>query len=141
MVWDWLRGKKEDSGEWSGFLEKEVTLEGTLRTTGTFRVDSKMQGTIVSDATLVFGENAVIHGEADADRVFIAGQFDGTVRGKSKVEIQASAVVSAEIHTPCLVIQPGAVFNGHCRMVPQVDPTLEPAGEIAIPIRSAPAQT
>jgi len=141
MIWDWLRGKKEESGEWTGFLEKEVTLEGTLRTSGTFRVDSKMTGKIESDATLVFGDNAVMQGEANADRVLISGKFDGTVRSKSKVEIQSTAVVSAEIHTPCLVIQPGAVFNGNCHMVPQVDTATEPAGEIAIPIRSAATQT
>jgi len=33
------------------------------------------------------------------------------------VEIQAKGVVTGEIHTPCLVIEPGGIFDGRCHML------------------------
>ena len=55
--------KRHDSGEWTGFLEKGVKVEGKLETTGTFRIDSTMKGTLVSSETLILGENATIEGQ------------------------------------------------------------------------------
>jgi len=127
--------KQQDSGEWSGFLEKGVRLEGKLESPGTLRIDSHMKGTLASEGTLILGEHARVDGEITGNSVMIAGRFDGVIRAKGRVEIQAKAIVTGEIHTPCLIIEPGAIFDGRCLM-----PTAkEPADVIAIPIRSAPA--
>jgi len=68
--------------------------------------------------------------------VMIAGRFDGIIQARSKVEIQTKAIVTGEIHTPCLIIEPGAVFDGRCHVVGAKDP----AKPITIPIRSVVAQ-
>ena len=52
MAWDWFDRKQQDPTEWTGFLEQGVKLEGKLEVTGTFRIDSAMKGTIVSEDTL-----------------------------------------------------------------------------------------
>lgn len=125
--------KRGESGEWTGFLEKEVKFEGKLEASGTFRIDSLAKGTIVSTETLIIGENASVEGMIQGNYVVIAGRFDGTIEAKGKVEIQPKAIVTGEVHTPCLIIEPGAVFDGRCHM-------LSPAKEakpITIPIRSA----
>jgi len=92
-----------------------------------------MKGTLASEDTLILGEHAAVEGEIVGNRVIIAGRFDGTIRAKGKVEVQPNAIVTGQIHTPCLVIEPGAVFDGQCHMLA---PT-EAAKPIAIPIRSA----
>jgi len=129
----WFDRKRHDSGEWTGFLEKGVKLEGRLETSGTFRIDSTMKGTLVSGETLILGENATIEGQIEGNYVIIAGRFDGTIRAKGKVEIQPKAIVTGEIHTPCLIIEPGAVFDGRCHMLAAT----QAAKPITIPIRSA----
>jgi len=129
----WFDRKRHDSGEWTGFLEKGVKLEGKLETSGTFRIDSTMKGTLVSGETLILGENATIEGQIEGNYVIIAGRFDGTIRAKGKVEIQPKAIVTGEIHTPCLIIEPGAVFDGRCHMLAST----QAAKPITIPIRSA----
>ncbi|MGA8224668.1 MAG: polymer-forming cytoskeletal protein [Candidatus Acidiferrales bacterium] len=129
----WFDRKRHDSGEWTGFLEKGVKLEGKLETTGTFRIDSTMKGTLVSSETLILGENAAIEGQIEGNYVIIAGRFDGTIHAKGKVEIQTKAIVTGEIHTPCLIIEPGAVFDGRCHMLAAT----QAAKPITIPIRSA----
>jgi cytoskeletal protein CcmA (bactofilin family) len=138
MAWGWLDRKHTESSEWTGFLEKGVRLEGKLETSGTLRIDSAMKGTLVSEGMLILGEHAQVEGEIVGNRVAILGRFTGTIRAKGRVEIHPKAIVSAEVHTPCLVIEPGSVFDGECHM-PQPGEGLQP---VAISIRSiAPATT
>ena len=135
MAWRWFDRKHQESTEWTGFLEPGVKLEGKLESTGTFRIDSVMKGTLVSAGTLILGENAAVEGEITGNRVIISGHFEGTIQAKGRVDIQAKAVVAGDIHTPCLVIEPGAFFEGQCHMLPAAEP--EAGKPIAIPIRSA----
>ena len=126
--------KEERTGdEWTGFLEKGVQLEGPLAVTGTFRVDGQVKGNIVSEHSLVLGEDARVEGQIEGNHVVIAGRFDGVIFAKGRVEIQAKGVVTGEIHTPCLVIEPGAIFDGRCHMLA----SSEAAKPLTIPIRTA----
>lgn len=135
MAW-FESNKRHDSGEWAGFLERGVKLEGKLESTGTFRIDSEMKGTLVSEETLILGEHATVEGEIHGNYVIIAGRFDGIIRAKGKVEIQTKAIVTGEIHAPCLLIQPGAVFDGSCHMLG----TTQASKPMTIPIRSVAAR-
>ncbi|MGD0304262.1 MAG: polymer-forming cytoskeletal protein [Candidatus Acidiferrales bacterium] len=139
MVLSWFKGDAKDSGEWTGFLEQGVKFEGRLETTGTFRVDAQMKGTLVSSETLILGENSQMEGDIEGHLVIVAGQFDGTIRAASKVEIQPKAVVSGEIYTSCLIIEPGALFEGRCHMISSSTHDASRA-PVAIPIRSVVAR-
>ena len=135
MALNWFDRKKNESVEWTGFLERGVHIEGKLESSGTFRIDSAMKGTLVSEDTLILGEHAAVEGEIHGNRVVIGGRFDGQIHAKNKVEIQPSAIVTGEIHCPCVVIEAGAIFDGHCHMpAPFGEPAAKP---VAIPIRSS----
>lgn len=138
MALGWFDRKKQESDEWSGFLEKGVALEGTLESPGTLRIDCAFKGAIRTEESVIFGENASIEGGVHANYVAIAGRFDGTIVAKDKVEIQTKAIVTGEIHTPCLSIEPGAIFDGQCHMLAATP--AQTAKPITIPIRSATAQ-
>jgi cytoskeletal protein CcmA (bactofilin family) len=137
MAWGWFERKRQDRAEWTGFLEQGVRVEGKLEASGTFRIDSAMTGTITSDDTLVLGEHASVEGNIHGNYVIIAGRFDGVIRARGRVEIRPNAIVTGEIHSPCLVIEPGAIFDGQCHMLA---PT-ESAKTVTIPIRSAAGQS
>jgi len=136
MAWRWFDRKQQSSSEWTGFLEQGVKLDGRLETAGTFRIDSAMKGTITSEDTLILGEHAVIEGEIIGNRVVVGGRFNGTIQARGKVEIQPQAIVTGEVQTPCLVIEPGAIFDGQCHMLAST----EAARPVTIPIRSAAGQ-
>src|SRR5713226_9196325 len=125
----------QDSGDWIGFLDKGVKLDGRLELSGAFRMDAQLKGTIVSNATLVIGENARVEGEIQGNQVVVAGRFDGTLTAKGRVEIQPKGVVRGEIHAPCLVIEAGGIFDGRCHMTGNAEGQ-EP---VEIPIRAAAA--
>jgi cytoskeletal protein CcmA (bactofilin family) len=125
--------KREDGGEWTGFLEQGIKVDGRLESTGTFRIDCTMKGTLVSEQTLVVGEHAAIEGQIEGSNIIVSGKFDGVIKARTKVEIQTKAVVTGEIHAPCLVIEAGAIFDGQCHMLAATG-----AGKaVTIPIRSA----
>jgi cytoskeletal protein CcmA (bactofilin family) len=135
MPFKWLANT--DAGqEWCGFLDRGVRLEGKLECPGTIRIDSFMKGTIVSSETLIIGESAVVEGLVEATSVVVGGRFEGTIKAKSKVEVQNKAIVRGEIFTSCLVMEPGALLDGQCHMWPGSDGSKP----ITIPIRTVTAQ-
>jgi cytoskeletal protein CcmA (bactofilin family) len=134
MAWKWP-GASTDGGsgeEWTGFIDKGVTLEGTLQVTGTFRVDGNVKGNIISEQTVILGDGAKVEGQIEGNRVVISGRFDGVIFAKGRVEIQAKGVVTGEVHSPCMVIDPGGIFDGRCHMLASSDI----AASVTIPIRA-----
>ncbi len=127
------KGKQNQSTSWTGFMDKGVRLEGTLEISGMFRLDAELKGNIVSDQTLILGESAKVEGQIEGNHVVISGRFDGVIMAKGRVEIQAKGVVTGEIHSPCLVIEPGGIFDGRCHMLTSSEST-EP---LTIPIRAS----
>jgi cytoskeletal protein CcmA (bactofilin family) len=136
MAWKWPSFSSSNAGtteEWTGFIDQGVTFEGTLQLTGTFRINGKVKGNIISEQTVILGEDAKVEGQIEGNRVVIAGRFDGVIFAKGRVEIQAKGVVTGEVHAPCMVVDPGGIFDGHCHMLASSDAT----SGVTIPIRAA----
>lgn len=127
------KGSKKDTQEheFTGFIDKGVRFEGTLEASGVFRIDAELKGNVISSHSLILGESARVEGQIEGNHVVIAGKFDGVILAKGRVEIQAKGVVTGEIHSPCLVIEPGGIFDGQCHMLA----SSETAKPLTIPIR------
>jgi cytoskeletal protein CcmA (bactofilin family) len=134
MALKWFGSSKGGGGseEWTGFIDQGVTLEGTLQLTGTFRIDGNVKGNIISEQTVILGDKAKVEGQIEGNRVVISGRFDGVIFAKGRVEIQAKGVVTGEVHSPCMVIDPGGIFDGRCHMLASSDA----ASTVTIPIRA-----
>jgi cytoskeletal protein CcmA (bactofilin family) len=78
-----------------------------------------------------------VEGQISGNNIVISGKFDGVIEARGKVELQAKAIVTGEIHTPCLLIEPGALFDGTCRMLTSSDANKS----VTIPIRSVATQS
>jgi cytoskeletal protein CcmA (bactofilin family) len=132
MASRWLGGKSGASSEWAGFIDSGVSFEGKITITGMFRIDGEVKGNIVAEHGVLLGEKARVEGQIDAGEVTIAGRFDGQIFAKGRVEIQPKGVVTGEIHSPCLIIQPGGILDGQCHMLSSA---IENQESIAIPVR------
>jgi cytoskeletal protein CcmA (bactofilin family) len=135
MSWKWPSAATRggSSEEWTGFIDQGVSLDGTLTVTGTFRIDGNVKGNIISEQTVILGEGAKVEGQIEGNRVVISGRFDGVIFAKGRVEIQAKGVVTGEVHSPCMVIDPGGIFDGRCHMLASSDSV----SSVTIPIRAA----
>ena len=134
MAWKWPAASSNNvTEEWTGFIDQGVTLEGTLQVSGTFRINGIVKGNIISEHTVILGEGAKVEGQIEGNKVVIAGRFDGVIFAKGRVEIQAKGVVTGEVHAPCMVVDPGGIFDGRCHMLASSDMT----SGVTIPIRAA----
>ncbi len=112
-----MRFKSDSSTtELNGFLDAGSHVKGDLRFENTFRIDGKLTGGIISEGILMIGEGGELHGDIQVGQVFVSGRVEGKVKASSKVQIAATGVVMADIETPTLVIEDGAVFEGRCAM-------------------------
>jgi len=104
------------SGDLNGFLDSGSRIEGELSFDTTFRVDGKLTGKVTSDGNLNVGEGGEIDGEIRVGQIFISGTVRGEVHAARRVQIAAKGKAFADLHTPSLVIEDGALFEGRCSM-------------------------
>jgi cytoskeletal protein CcmA (bactofilin family) len=128
----WKRSKRNTGGDWTGFLDKPVRFEGTIEVPGTFRLEAEVKGTIISSGSLTLGEGARVEGQIEGNHVVVSGRFDGVIFAKGRVEILPKGIVTGEIHSPCVVIEAGGIFDGVCHML-AANASQKP---ITIPIRA-----
>jgi cytoskeletal protein CcmA (bactofilin family) len=107
-----------NQGELNGFLDAGSHMNGELHFEDTFRIEGKLTGSVVSDGKLVVGDGGDVEGDLRVRHVIVLGTVRGTLRAAEKVEIAPSGKVLADLHTPSLVIEEGAYFEGNCSMKP-----------------------
>jgi len=91
-------------------------FEGKMTFEGTVRVDGSFSGEIVSDDTLIIGESAEVRAELDVATVIIYGVVYGNIHATGSIQLKPGAHLVGNIVTPALVVDPGAAFDGSCRM-------------------------
>jgi cytoskeletal protein CcmA (bactofilin family) len=109
-----IKGKAAD--EIVSFLGKGAELKGEVSFTNRLRVEGVIHGKVRSDATLEVGTGGMVDAEVFVRRLIINGEFRGTIHAAERVEIHKNGKVFGEIFSPCLIIEAGAVFDGHCNM-------------------------
>lgn len=93
-----------------------VELKGSLHNQGPIQVYGKVTGDISSDAHILIGETAVVHGPVTAKTIDVAGQVIGSITGSEQIELQPKSLVKGDLSTGRLSIKPGATFIGKSQM-------------------------
>lgn len=110
-------GKSSSSqGELNGFLDAGSHIKGTLHFEDTFRIDGKVTGNVESEGHLIVGEHGEVDGEIDVRRVSVSGIVRGQLKSRERVEITSLGRVHADITTPILTMEEGAVLEGRVSM-------------------------
>ena len=112
-----IRRKESAGSDIKAFLGKGSEFEGRLTFHETVRIDGNFKGQIISEDTLVIGDDAVVSAEIEVGKAVISGKVEGNIRARDRLELHPPARVSGSITTPKLVIIEGALFEGHCKMV------------------------
>ncbi len=113
-----------------GLLEPGVEVEGKLKiASGMVRLNAHLKGSIVSDGTLIIAQRGEIEGEVQTRLISVAGKVKGSIHASERLEIKEAGVVLGDIFTPCLVVDPGGYFDGHCHM-PAPEPQQQTTNEV-----------
>ena len=94
----------------------EVVFRGSLSGAGDCIVHGRVEGDCDLDGTLVIAEGGCWVGEILATHVLIAGQVEGSLTAREKMEIVSTARVQGRITSRVVAIAEGAVHDGEMHM-------------------------
>jgi cytoskeletal protein CcmA (bactofilin family) len=119
-----------DAGDDATVLGSGTHFEGLLTFRGRARVDGSLSGEIAGHGLLVLGPGARAEARVEVDELVVAGEVEGDVRARRRVELLATGCIRGDVETPRLVIAEGGRLLGRC--------TTGPAARAAPPAASAP---
>ena len=101
------------------YLDRGSKVSGKLSFESAAKIDGEVDGEIHGKDGLTIGESAIITAQIRATSVVVSGKVSGDITATQRIEIRASAKVNGNIAAPVLIVQEGALFEGHCSMQPE----------------------
>ena len=109
-------------GSGYSLLDAQLSVTGDLTTTGSLRVEGRLEGSIRGADSVVVGVGATIGGDIHAREVIVGGTITGNVHALERLELQATAIVTGDVKTGSVLVQEGGVVNGRVIMSPPPAP-------------------
>jgi len=106
----------EEISNSSNVIGKGTVLEGNIETYGNIRIEGRIHGNVKSKSKIALGHSSHIDGNIMAQNADVEGGVKGKIEISETLVLKATAVVQGDIITGKLVVEPGAVFNGSCKM-------------------------
>jgi len=91
-------------------------FKGSLSGTGHSIILGSVEGDCDLDGTLVVGEGGVWTGNITVDNIVIAGEVNGDVVAKKKMDVVSTAKIHGSLTCPLIAIAEGAVHEGEIHM-------------------------
>jgi cytoskeletal protein CcmA (bactofilin family) len=111
----WGRRRKPDErAGLAAIVDDGAEIEGRCVFAGGVLLNCRLRGDVVSAATVIIGERAVVAAAVRGRRIVIGGELCGEARASERVEIRSTARVVGEIQAPVIVIEEGAAVRGRC---------------------------
>lgn len=106
----------EEISNSSNSIGKGTFLQGNIETYGNIRIEGKVKGDVKSKSKVALGNASQVEGNILAQNADIEGEVKGRMEVTELLVLKATAVINGDIVTGKMVVEPGAVFNGSCRM-------------------------
>jgi cytoskeletal protein CcmA (bactofilin family) len=106
----------EELSQTSNIIGKETVLEGSIESAGNIRIEGKVFGNAKAKAKFVMGNDAYVDGNVVARSGEVGGNIRGNIEISELLILKPTAVINGDILTNQLVVEPGATFNGGCKM-------------------------
>ena len=97
-------------------LGRGVAFDGTLRFTGTLRIEGSFKGHILAGDSLVIGEGADVSADITCGSINVTGEARGSLTATQAIELHSPARVTADVTTPSLTVDAGVLLDGAVRM-------------------------
>ena len=103
--------------EGESIVGEGTTVDGTFRSDQSIRIRGAVQGEVESKRNVLVEDEAKVNAKITAQYIAVAGQVNGELTCPGKVEITPSGRVTGEINAGTLIMQEGAYFEGHLKML------------------------
>ena len=112
----------------ANLIQAGTTITGDIESNGNIRIDGNIKGIITTRGKVILGPTGSVDGDIICVNADLEGRANGTIKVKELLTLKATAIVSGEIFTDKLSIEPGAKFTGTCRMDSQKQESPQPDG-------------
>ena len=92
-------------------------VKGDIKAEEDFRIDGKLEGNLECAGKVIIGSQAEIIGNIQCQNTDLMGIVSGNLTIYEVASLKSSVRFSGEIVTKYIEIEPGASFNGACRML------------------------
>ncbi|HRZ11735.1 MAG TPA: polymer-forming cytoskeletal protein [Kiritimatiellia bacterium] len=103
-------------------IAPEVEITGTIKTSGSIRIDGKLDGELNCGGDAVIGKSANIKGNLTVNAVSIAGAITGNITARDRIEMKSTARVMGDIKAKRLAVEDGVTFVGKSEVNPSGSP-------------------
>jgi cytoskeletal protein CcmA (bactofilin family) len=105
-------------GNLSGFVGSGTVVTGEANFKAMMRVDGHLSGRINSSGgTLIVGANGKVDANIEVAVAIVHGAVNGDIIATQRLELGRAAKLNGNIQTASLMIEPGALFEGSCKMI------------------------
>jgi cytoskeletal protein CcmA (bactofilin family) len=105
-------------GNLSGFVGGGTVVTGEANFKAMMRVDGHLSGRVNSTSgTLIVGANGKVDANIEVAVAVIHGTVNGDIIATQRLELGRAAKLNGNIQTASLMIEPGALFEGSCKMI------------------------
>jgi cytoskeletal protein CcmA (bactofilin family) len=105
-------------GNLSGFVGSGTVVTGEANYKAMMRVDGHLSGRINSSSgTLIVGANGKVDANIEVAVAIVHGTVNGDIIATQRLELGRAAKLNGNIQTTSLMIEPGALFEGACKMI------------------------
>ena len=115
-----MRMKEKTSPELNtqsiNIISQGTRIAGDIVADGDIWIDGYLKGNIRTKGRLVVGGSGAIEGEIECVNVEVSGKVKGKIAASELLTMKSTAMISGEISTSKLSVEPGSVFSGTCRM-------------------------
>lgn len=113
-------------------LSSEVEITGTVKASGSIRIDGKLDGELTCAGDAVIGKGATIKGNITVNSISVAGTVNGNIVAKDRIEMKSSAKLMGDIKAKRLAVEDGVTFIGKSEVNPSGGPvSAAPSAESA----------
>ena len=112
-------------------ISSEVEITGTIKSSGSIRVDGKLEGELHCTGDAIVGKSANIKGNIVVTSATIEGAVQGNITAKDRIEMKSSARVTGDIRAKRLSVEDGVTFIGRSEVNPSGSPLSAAAPVIA----------
>ncbi|MDX1461505.1 MAG: polymer-forming cytoskeletal protein [Marinirhabdus sp.] len=97
-------------------INEGTELKGDIVSSGFFRIDGKVEGSISKPSKVVIGKTGNVKGKLSCENADIEGTFNGDLDVTGTLTLKATAHIEGEVVVGKLAVEPGATFNASCSM-------------------------
>jgi len=89
-------------------------IVGKIIADSDFRIDGEVEGDIICSGKVVIGQKGFMKGSVSCTNAEINGVVEGNLEVAEQLSLRSTAILTGDVKTKILLVEPNAVFNGTC---------------------------